>query len=219
MRKYVCSVCGYVFDEEMGVQEAGIEPGTKWEDIPDSFVCPLCGAPKSAFGLQEKKAETKVVTPKKSIQKEENSTKLSNAELSIVFSNLAKGCGKQYKYEENKMFLELADYFKDNSTSKKGSLIDLMNLIDQNIKTDYSQGIEVAKEEKDRGALRALIWGEKVTIILQSLLERYKRDGSKFLETTKIFVCQICGFIYVGNETPNICPICKVPKEKIHEVL
>lgn len=47
--KYVCSVCGYVYDEEKGEPDAGIAPGTKWEDIPDDFVCPVCGAPKDAF--------------------------------------------------------------------------------------------------------------------------------------------------------------------------
>lgn len=52
--KYVCSVCGYVYDEEKGEPDAGIAPGTKWEDIPDDFVCPVCGAPKDAF---EKSAE------------------------------------------------------------------------------------------------------------------------------------------------------------------
>jgi rubredoxin-NAD+ reductase len=47
--KYTCDVCGYVYDETDGDPENGIEPGTKWEDIPDDFVCPLCGAGKEEF--------------------------------------------------------------------------------------------------------------------------------------------------------------------------
>lgn len=52
MKKYVCSICGYVFDEAEGLPEYGIEPGTKWEDIPDDFVCPVCGAAKEMFNEQ-----------------------------------------------------------------------------------------------------------------------------------------------------------------------
>ena len=47
--KYVCTVCGYVYDEELGDPENGIEPGTKFEDLPEDFVCPLCGVDKDMF--------------------------------------------------------------------------------------------------------------------------------------------------------------------------
>ena len=49
MEKYICTVCGYVYDPEIGDAEHGIAPGTKWEDIPDDFVCPLCGVGKEMF--------------------------------------------------------------------------------------------------------------------------------------------------------------------------
>ena len=42
MKKYVCDVCGWVYDPEVGVPEEGIAPGTAWEDVPEDFVCPLC---------------------------------------------------------------------------------------------------------------------------------------------------------------------------------
>ena len=47
--KYVCSVCGYVYDEELGDAECGIKPGTKWDELGDDFVCPLCGVGKDEF--------------------------------------------------------------------------------------------------------------------------------------------------------------------------
>ena len=47
--KYVCEVCGYVYDEETGDPDNGIAPGTKWEDIPDDFTCPICGVGKDQF--------------------------------------------------------------------------------------------------------------------------------------------------------------------------
>ena len=47
--KYECTVCGYVYDEELGDADAGIPAGTKWEDVPEDFVCPLCSVYKSQF--------------------------------------------------------------------------------------------------------------------------------------------------------------------------
>lgn len=47
--KYVCNVCGWVYDEEEGYPEGGIAPGTKWEDLPADFECPLCGVGKDEF--------------------------------------------------------------------------------------------------------------------------------------------------------------------------
>lgn len=47
--KFVCSVCGFVYDETLGLPDQGIAPGTRWEDLPADFVCPLCGVGKSEF--------------------------------------------------------------------------------------------------------------------------------------------------------------------------
>jgi flavin reductase (DIM6/NTAB) family NADH-FMN oxidoreductase RutF/rubredoxin len=51
--RYVCSVCGYVYDPEKGDPDSGIAPGTRFDDIPDSWVCPVCGAEKSMFELEK----------------------------------------------------------------------------------------------------------------------------------------------------------------------
>lgn len=47
--KYECTVCGWVYDEELGAPEYDIAPGTKFEDLPEDFVCPLCGVGKEDF--------------------------------------------------------------------------------------------------------------------------------------------------------------------------
>jgi len=47
--KYVCEVCGYVYDEELGIPEENIPAGTKFEDLPDDFICPECGVDKNMF--------------------------------------------------------------------------------------------------------------------------------------------------------------------------
>ncbi|MBO8173707.1 MAG: rubredoxin [Thermococcus sp.] len=49
MAKWKCTVCGYIYDEEEGDPDNGIAPGTKFEDLPDDWVCPLCGAGKDMF--------------------------------------------------------------------------------------------------------------------------------------------------------------------------
>lgn len=48
-RKYVCTVCGYVYDPAQGDPDSGIPAGTTFEDLPDDWVCPVCGAAKNAF--------------------------------------------------------------------------------------------------------------------------------------------------------------------------
>ena len=49
MKKYVCDVCGWEYDEAKGDPENGIAPGTKFEDLPEDFVCPLCSVGKEDF--------------------------------------------------------------------------------------------------------------------------------------------------------------------------
>jgi flavin reductase (DIM6/NTAB) family NADH-FMN oxidoreductase RutF/rubredoxin len=49
MAKYVCTVCGYIYDPELGDPDGGIKPGTPFEEIPDDWVCPVCGASKDQF--------------------------------------------------------------------------------------------------------------------------------------------------------------------------
>lgn len=49
MDKYECSICGYVYDPAAGDPDNGVAPGTKFEDVSEEWVCPVCGAPKSEF--------------------------------------------------------------------------------------------------------------------------------------------------------------------------
>jgi len=53
MMKYVCDVCGWEYDENEGYAEGGIDAGVKFEDLPDDFVCPLCGVGKDSFSPAE----------------------------------------------------------------------------------------------------------------------------------------------------------------------
>ena len=51
MVKYECVVCGWVYDEEKGDPDSGVAAGTKWDDLPEDWVCPMCGAGKDDFEL------------------------------------------------------------------------------------------------------------------------------------------------------------------------
>ena len=52
-KKYMCLVCGLIYDEAQGWPEDGLKPGTRWEDIPDTWICPDCGAEKLDFQMIE----------------------------------------------------------------------------------------------------------------------------------------------------------------------
>ena len=52
-RTYMCVVCGFIYEEEFGLPEDGIAPGTRWEDIPDTWQCPDCFAAKEDFDMLE----------------------------------------------------------------------------------------------------------------------------------------------------------------------
>lgn len=57
-----------------------------------------------------------------------------------------------------------------------------------------------------------------MTTMVRSLLEQYLRQGEDFLKNTQVWVCTVCGFVYVGDVPPELCPVCKVPAWKFEKV-
>jgi rubredoxin len=221
MRRFVCSICGYIYDESTGNQKNGIIAGTKWEDIPDSFVCPVCGAPKAVFNLYKEKLEV----PMSSLtnvndEHVESFKELSFGEISAICSSLAKGCEKQRLTAEMEAFNKLANYFKSKTaiTTQVKTLDKVANMLEDDMTKGFVAANVAAQANADRGALRSLVWSEKVSTILKTLLERFVKEGNAMLENTKIWVCDICGFIYIGDVPPEICPVCKGPNFKIIEI-
>ena len=152
MAKYVCSVCGFIYDESKGIPEAGIVPETKWEDLPADWICPLCGAEKSEFEKQEESA----TTPQKeqvSVSVIESSTdmkELSPLEVSALCTNLARGCEKQYKPEEAALFNELAGYFKSLSApAEDPQFAQLLELIEKDLAEGFPNTNAVASDVQD----------------------------------------------------------------------
>ena len=225
MKQMVCSVCSYTYDEAKGIPEAGIAPGTRWEDLPDDFRCPWCGAGKEAFEEKREAQTAPAQQPRESARAkrppaQHDDRQLSPMELSVICSNLARGCEKQYMPEQEKAFRKLAEFFRTQADEAHGGegTQQLLHLIEQDLSAGYPYAHQVASETADRGALRALVWSEKVTRMLKSLLSRYEAEGEKMLEHTGVYVCTVCGFVYVGDAAPELCPVCKVPSWKFEKV-
>ena len=94
----------------------------------------------------------------------------------------------------------------------------LIALIEKDLGEGFVSANAAASAAGDRGALRALVWSEKVTRILKSLWARYQKEGEAMLENTGVYVCTVCGFVYIGDAPPEICPVCKVPNWKFEKV-
>ena len=225
MQKFKCTVCGYIYDESAGIPP-GIKPGTKWASVPDGFLCPLCKAPKSVFvPLTETapavKTAVKKTTAAAASPHTEGIGKLSAGGLSAVCSNLAKGCEKQRLDAETAAFYQIADYFKAKAAAevkKDKTLKDTLQMLNDDTANGLPAANAAAKADGDRGALRSLVWSEKVGIMTKSLTERFIEEGDAMLKDTNLYVCDICGFISFGSAPPEICPVCKVPNFRILQV-
>lgn len=208
--KYVCRICGYVYDEDT--------QAVPFADLPDTWVCPLCGAAKSDFAPQST-GEVKTAKPKMPVKIDDDMRKLSVGELAAVCSNLARGCEKQYKQKESELFTKLSKYFADITPAEETAEADeIARLLQTDLQTGYADVNATASEKADRGALRVCVWGEKVTRILNTLLQKYEKDGEAFLANTEVWVCTVCGFVYVGDNAPDLCPVCKVPSWKFEKI-
>ena len=206
MKKYQCTICGYIYDDS--------KEKVKFEDLPDDWTCPICGAPKAVF--EEIKEETEKES--KSIEEtEEKLTELSNSEIAYICSNLAKACEKQYLEEEKNLFQELYTHYISKEENKDGNLSDIQNNV-KNDTEEFKKAMDIADKYQDRGAKRVINWASKATNMMNVILNNYNEKGIDYIKNTKIWVCDICGFIYIGDIPPKTCPICKVPSFKILEV-
>ena len=205
--KYVCQVCGYIYDDT--------KEKVPFEQLPADWKCPLCGAAKTDFKPETADGEKeKPVT----VPIEAELVNLSVGQLAALCSNLARGCEKQYKTEESKLFSELADYFTAAVPAVSDATVEKLAADLQEDAENYAGVRATADASGDRGAARVCVWGEKVTRMLSSLVSRYLNEGEKMLEGTNIWVCTTCGFVYIGEQAPHLCPVCKVPAWKFEKI-
>lgn len=240
--KYKCAICGQVIELPEGATEVGVLPGTTWETLPGNFSCPVCGAPKSVFrpyeepttvtavakamdtvtdtAISEEKSGTTAGTSKhiSDIQDAQDETlrELSAGEIAAICSSLAKSCEKQRKMPEKDAWNQLADYYKSKARQHNGkTFTDVAELLAKDMADGYPAAYAAATAAADRGALRSLGWSESVSELLDALLQQFAAEGEALLTNTRIYVCDICGFIYIGDTPPDNCPLCGVPKFKI----
>ena len=211
MKKYRCTICGYIYDEA--------KEKVKFKDLPDDWKCPLCGAPKNLFEEIKEESEEKTLENDDldSSLIDEELRELTNYEIAFILSNLARGCDKQYLKEESSLFRELALYYENKEENENGSLDDVLKKIDTDI-NNFEKANKVFSKYEDRGAKRVINWASKSTNIMKVVINTYKDKGIDYLKNTKIWVCDICGFVYIGDIPPKVCPVCKVPSIKILEV-
>ena len=218
--KYICQVCGYVYDE---AAEA-----CPFDQLPDSWQCPWCKAPKTQFkpeqaevpaeaaveatdhagadggaGLAGADAGSGLAGDAAAADDAGNLKQLSPGQLAALCTNLARGCEKQYKEEESKLFAELAAYFTAAVPPAEDASVEALAKQLQDEIGSYPGTRAAADIVRDRGAARALVWGEKVSRMLSSLVGR---------------ICTACGFVYIGETPPELCPVCKVPSWKFEKI-
>lgn len=206
--KYICQICGYVYDDA--------KEKVPFAELPDDWKCPLCGAAKSDFKPEANGNEKKVVTAIEPM--EADLEKLSAGQLAALCSNLARGCEKQYKQEEAGLFKQLADYFTAVVPAVNDASVEKLAKELQTDAENYAAVRATADANADRGAARVCVWGEKVTRMLSSLVNRYLNEGEAMLKDTNVWVCTTCGFVYIGDTPPELCPVCKVPDWKFEKI-
>ncbi len=209
MKKYRCTICGYIYDES--------KENVKFSDLPEDWKCPLCGAPKNLFEEIVEDNQTVEVTKETEVITEDNDLReLSNDEIAYICSNLAKACDKQYLEEEKGLYLELFEYFKSKDINN-GSINNLVEMFnnDANLLND---AFNIVNNYDDSGAKRVLTWATKTNNIINSIIKNYSVKGIEYIKNNKTWVCDICGFVFIGDVPPQVCPICKVPNFKILEV-
>ncbi|MCI5196790.1 MAG: hypothetical protein D3919_11320 [Candidatus Electrothrix sp. AW5] len=200
--EYKCGICSYQ-----------LEAGKRPEDLDEDWTCPVCHAKKEALVKVVAQPEVKVVLdpdlPKN----------LSSGQLSALFGNLAKGCDKQNRTDEQVLLQILADYYKGILTTCSGKgYNELESLLAENMDEDFHAAMTEAKTFGDRGALRALTWGERTSHMISSLLKNKAESLDKIRQGQSVYVCQICGYVVVHDKVLERCPVCGAPNHKIEAV-
>ena len=99
-----------------------------------------------------------------------------------------------------------------------GTFTDLVHAVHEEISL-LEEADRVADKAGDRGAKRVITWASKTANVMKMILETYEKKGIDYILNSKIWVCDICGFVFIGDVPPKVCPICKVPGFKILEVV
>ena len=168
--------------------------------MPVKYVCQVCGYAAAAPAALEGELGP-----------------FTAGQMAALCSSLGRGCEKQYKAEEAALFRELAAWFTAAEPPAEDASVEALAALLREDTADYPSLRAAADAAHDRGAARICVWGEKVTRMLSSLLDRYLREGEDMLAGQEIWVCTTCGFVWIGEAPPELCPVCKVPAWKFEK--
>lgn len=149
-----------------------------------------------------------------------------------VFSNLAKACEKQTRSREAELLWKIAEYFdgsglsatwgenrnSSDSAQAPSTFAEFAAAFGADESGYLAPVRDAAASDHDRGALRMATWASKVNAIQKSIAERYAKKGESLVEGRSIFVCEACGFIFIGDEAPAVCPVCKAPAMRFSRI-
>jgi len=145
--------------------------------------------------------------------------------LSLICSNYQLASERMHRPNLGKLFSLLSRSFEiqamnvsveDEKRPVFNRFLERMQeSIQDDLKNNYAAGEKAAHAVRNRGVLRSVTWGKKVAAIQNSVIKRYiKSEGSLVQHDQQMYVCQACGFIGIGTETPDVCPVCKAPAIK-----
>lgn len=222
-----CPLCGAAKSDFKPEEIPVSKPAAKMKPTSEAANADPASQPTKADPVSEAadpaSAPTKAAPPPTAqinapVTEDSDLKKLSPGQLSALCSNLARGCEKQYKPEEACLFRELADYFASVTPAIDDASVENIAALLWSDIDNYSGLRAAADEASDRGAARVCVWGERVTRMLSSLVIRYLNEGEALLADTNIWVCTVCGFVYIGDDAPELCPVCKVPAWKFEKI-
>ena len=216
--KYVCTVCGYVYDEE--------KEGKKFADLPADWVCPLCGVGKDMFKpVDEPKAEEPKKNPYAGTKTEKNLWEAFAGESQArnkytYFASVAKKAGYEQiaalflKTAENekehaklwfKALGELGDTEANLKAAADGENYEWTDMYDRMAKEADEEGFhDLAEQFRGVGAVEKH-HEERYRKLLANVeaMEVFKKSG------ITVWECRNCGHIVISTEAPEICPVCK----------
>ena len=209
--RYVCPICGYIYDEAI--------EGTPFDSLPDSWSCPLCGAPKLMFGPEEAPQPAQDVQPAPALEEDDLQLLPCRGLVRPVLQpgpGAARNNTKTRRPPCSARSQITLRRRRPPCPTRTRRCWPVCSRRTWNRVTRRSHA--AARDHADRGTQRVCVWGEKVTQMLYALLGRYQREGEAFLEGTQVWVCSVCGFIYIGDAPPELCPVCKVPAWKFDKM-
>jgi rubrerythrin len=143
--------------------------------------------------------------------------------LALWFSNYSSLAGKALRMKLAEEFGKMARSLETRERERSGvkapvaDRAGLLAAVDSLVKDSIATGYPRVKDTAgaNRGALRAFTWGSKVATILKSVVARVSTKGDAVLgDGQSFFVCDGCGFIFIGSAPPDICPVCKAPASR-----